>query len=153
MSDSDLLPNKDFRIQVAGMDDRGIELFSLLASTSNIPGVSVGEVPTSYRNRSGFVPGNKLEYPSLSIRFDIDENLESYRAINDWIVHNGHERDVKYHDIIITIVDSTLRPTLSFRYVSAFPTTLDGFEVNNRNSSIEFAQTGATFRYDYYTIE
>ena len=57
--------------------------------TANIPGISLGEavIPTPYKD----IPyvGDKVTYESLNVQFLVDEHLENYIEIHNWMVGLG----------------------------------------------------------------
>ena len=57
--------------------------------TANIPGISLGSgtQPTSLVDVP--IPGDKISYQSLDISFLVDENLNNYKEIHDWLVGLG----------------------------------------------------------------
>ena len=57
--------------------------------TANIPGVSLGEgsMPTPLKDIP--IPGDKLSFGSLDINFLVDENLNNYKEIHDWLLGIG----------------------------------------------------------------
>ena len=57
--------------------------------TANIPGISLGSgvQPTPLVDIP--IPGEKISYQSLDINFLVDENLNNYKEIHDWIIALG----------------------------------------------------------------
>ena len=57
--------------------------------TANIPGISLGGAiqPTPLVDIS--IPGDKISYQSLDISFLVDENLNNYKEIHDWLIGIG----------------------------------------------------------------
>ena len=57
--------------------------------TANIPGISIGSasMPTGLKDIP--IPGEKVTYQDLAISFLIDENLNNYKEIHDWIIALG----------------------------------------------------------------
>ena len=57
--------------------------------TANIPGISLGEavIPTPYKD----IPyvGDKVTYESLNVQFLVDEHLENYIEIHNWMIGLG----------------------------------------------------------------
>ena len=54
--------------------------------TANIPGISIGtaSMPTGLKDIP--IPGEKVSYSDLAISFLVDENLNNYKEIHDWII-------------------------------------------------------------------
>ena len=57
--------------------------------SANIPGISLGSgtQPTSLVDVP--IPGDKITYQDLSITFIVDENLNNYKEIHDWLLGLG----------------------------------------------------------------
>ena len=72
------LPNVEFFVQSA-----------------NIPAITLGEVamPTPLKEIS--IPGDKVTYASLDVSFLVDENLNNYKELHDWITGLGFPQDHK----------------------------------------------------------
>ena len=78
------LPNVEFFIQSA-----------------NIPGITLGEVtmPTPLKDIS--IPGDKITYASLDVSFLVDENLNNYKELHDWITGLGFPEDHKQFNTLL----------------------------------------------------
>ena len=63
-----------------------VEFFTTAA---NIPAISLGElvIPTPYKSIP--ILGDNLTFDNLSISFIVDEELQNYRTIHDWMVGIG----------------------------------------------------------------
>ena len=57
--------------------------------TANIPGIGLGQVDVETSLKSIPMPGDKVTYQDLGISFLVDENLENYKEIHDWIIGLG----------------------------------------------------------------
>ena len=57
--------------------------------TVNLPGISLGQatIPTPLYDYP--VPGDKITYQSLDISFLVDENLNNYKELHDWLLGLG----------------------------------------------------------------
>ena len=57
--------------------------------TANIPGISIGSasMPTGLKDIP--IPGEKVSYQDLAISFLVDENLNNYKEIHDWLLGLG----------------------------------------------------------------
>ena len=63
--------------------------------SANIPGISIGTalMPTGLKDIP--IPGDKVSYQDLAISFLVDENLNNYKEIHDWIIGLGFPQDHK----------------------------------------------------------
>ena len=58
-------------------------------TTANIPGITLGEAQYATPMSDMFVTGDKLTFETLNITFIVDEELQNYRELWDWIVGIG----------------------------------------------------------------
>ena len=72
------LPNVEFFIQSA-----------------NIPAITLGETSIETPLKDIPIPGDKVTYSSLDVSFLVDENLNNYKEIHDWIIGLGFPQDHK----------------------------------------------------------
>jgi len=61
--------------------------------TANIPGIGLGVADIETSLKSIPFPGDKVNYQDLAISFLVDENLENYKEIHDWIIGLGAPQD------------------------------------------------------------
>jgi len=59
----------------------------------NIPGISLGTATVSTPYKDIPLPGEKLEYGNLSIEFLVDEYLENYISLHNWMTGLGFPQD------------------------------------------------------------
>jgi len=57
--------------------------------TANIPGISLGSATQPTPLVDIPIPGDKISFQSLDINFLVDENLNNYKEIHDWLVGIG----------------------------------------------------------------
>ena len=57
--------------------------------SANIPGIGLGQVDVETPLKSIPFPGDKVTYQDLAISFLVDENLNNYKEIHDWIIGLG----------------------------------------------------------------
>ena len=67
-----------------------VEFFT---TSANLPGISLGEliIPTPYTDIP--IVGDKITYENLSISFIVDEFLENYISIHNWLIGIGFPSD------------------------------------------------------------
>ena len=57
--------------------------------TANIPGISLGSATQPTPLVDVPIPGDKISYQSLDISFLVDDNLNNYKEIHDWLIGIG----------------------------------------------------------------
>ncbi len=68
---------------------------------ANIPGISLTELTQPTRLMPIRIPGNDLTFEDLSITFIVDEDLNNYRSVHDWMAALAQvDSDDKYRALI-----------------------------------------------------
>ena len=116
------------------------------------------------------VPGEKLTYGDLTLRFLVDEDLKNYMAIHNWMTGIGFpesagdfkaettkpdtSRDLnqQYSDGSLTIQNSNFRTSAVVRYKDLFPVNLTSLEFDTAVTDIQYFTAEATFKYLVYNI-
>jgi hypothetical protein len=140
----------------------------------SVPGVSMSEVPKFTPFVDLYVPGDKLIYDLLNITFYVDENIETWKEVHDWIRAmtfpenfqeyqnlddlNKYTRAIntnkpQYSDGILTLLTSANNPKIRFKFYELFPVSLSTFIMSSTESPENIITADATFRYSYFDIE
>ena len=74
--------------------------------SANIPGIGLGVADMETPLKSIPFPGDKVTYQDLAISFLVDENLENYKEIHDWIIGLGAPQNhTQFSDLRATSSD------------------------------------------------
>ncbi len=140
----------------------------------SVPGISLSEVPQNTPFVDVYVPGEKAIYDLLNITFIVDEELQSWLEIHDWIramtfpkefeeyksldrlnryTTNIPTTKPQYSDATITLLSSSNTPYYNFKFYDVFPTTLSTFVMSATDSPDTIITADATFRYSYFDVE
>jgi len=114
------------------------------------------------------IPGDHINYSDLSITFKVDEDLQNYLEIHEWIKALGKPHDFDqyraieekkswtgdgiYSDITVSILSSTKSPNYEVTYVDAHPVSLSGIEFNTTDGDVNYIEATAVFKYTLYYI-
>ena len=98
MTDTNIIdrtPNKfdyaspiQFRFKMTKIPN--VEFF---VQTANIPGIGLGTTEMATPLKDISMPGDKVNYQSLDISFLVDEKLNNYKELHDWIIGLGFPQD------------------------------------------------------------
>lgn len=135
-----------FKLAIDSQDFANIEYFCVSAT---LPGITLPEVPVPFKGHQNFVPGDRVDYPNLDVRFIITENMENYSELFNWIRGNATSPAFTKRDIILHIASSHNNIVKQIRYVDAFPVAVGTIEFNSQNTDIEYVTADASFRYSY----
>ena len=129
----------------------------------NLPGISLGEVIQPTPLMPTQVPGNDLTWEPLNVTFLVDENLNNWREMYDWLIGIGFPneydeyKDQKakqiYSDATLTILNSNMVPNYTVMFKDLFPTSLSEVSFDSASGDIEGIKATATFRYLTYSYE
>lgn len=140
-----MLPVNAFKMSFS---DQSVSFINRWAVTMSLPSFNCQEVSASYRNMQGWLPGEKLTYDSVSVRFAIDEQLLVHKTLFDWIKDNTDSAKHRYSDIVLHVLDSNKRIVSNLTLVRCFPTSIGTVEFNVQNTEVEYAYMDVVFRFD-----
>jgi len=66
-----------------------LPLVEFFVQSANIPGINLGSATQTNPLYDIPLPGDKITYASLDLSFLVDENLNNYKEIHDWILGLG----------------------------------------------------------------
>jgi len=147
---------------------------AFLSNTANIPGISLGvAVQPSYLKNID-TPGDKLEFDDFTIRFLVDENLENYMEIQNWMRGLGYPDDLKeiydlqrekndvnmgqtkamniYSDGTLQVLTNSNVANFKVKFRDLFPVSLTTLDFNATETDIQYFTAEATFKYTIYDI-
>ena len=140
------------------------------ANSARIPEISLATTIQPSYLKDIDVPGEKLTYGDLTLRFIVDENMENYIAIYEWLTGLGFPettqqfkdlttnddsiRDLKeqYSDGSLSILNSNYRTTANVKFKDLFPVSLTSLEFDATVSDIQYFTAEAVFKYTVYNI-
>jgi len=135
---------------------------------AKIPGIAIQ--PTMVSNPFVRVPysGEHVDYDPLVISYKVDENLQNYLEIYNWLIGLGKPDSFDEYtalngespllgggiksDLDLIILTSAKNPNYSITYVDAFPISLDGLNFDTTRTDVEYLSTTVTFKYTSYKI-
>jgi hypothetical protein len=142
---------------------------SFFSNSSKLPEISLGTaIQTNYLKNID-IPGDRLTYGDLNLSFLVDENLENYMAIHNWLTGLGFpESTSQYEDLITTdnirdpenafsdgslhILNSNYRDVAIVKFNDLFPVYLSSLEFKSSETDITYFTAEATFKYTVYNI-
>ena len=116
------------------------------------------------------VPGERLTYGDFTLRFLVDENMENYQSIYNWLTGLGFpettkefaeiikdkdgQRDPKeaFCDGTLRILNSNYREVGKVKFNDLFPVSLTSLEFDATSTDVQFFTAEATFKYTLYKL-
>ena len=130
----------------------------------NLPGISLAEIVQPTQLMQAQVPGNDLVFDPLTITFLVDENLNNWRELYDWMIGLGFPNEYNeykaykaskgiYSDATLSILNSNMNVNYIMLFKDLFPTSISEVAFDSASADIEGIKATATFRYLTYSYE
>jgi len=136
----------------------------------NLPGITLGAPEFGNPFNVAPIPGETLTYDTLDVQFLVDENMQNYRSIYNWIVALGFPENYSqyltfvnaadlqrtselaknYSDASLVVLGSNNNPIQTIQFHDAFPISLTSLTFQSTNQDVNYLVGSATFRYGYY---
>ena len=149
-----------------------------LCQSANIPGISMGTAVQPTYLKDIPVPGDKVLYEDLTIRFLVDEQMENYLSIYKWITGLGYPESLgqfkqlkdddfrtkpgvnsdsdpryfEFSDATLQVLSSNYKPSIHVNFVDAFPGSLSTLEFDASIADYNYFTAQATFKYTIFNI-
>ena len=146
-----------FKVVVGRENYKHLQYF---AQSVQHPGLEVQGIEVPYKRTNVSFTGNFIQNSTLTMDILIDENMESYKEMYDWMlrmVNEEHELvsprgaivPSSYADITVSILTSANNPNRFIKYRNAFPTSLGDIQFA-ATSTGEYIVFPVSFKFDYF---
>ena len=143
---------------------------TFFSNTARIPDITLGTAIQSTYLKDIDVPGEKLTYGDLNVRFLVDENLENYMKIHNWLTGLGFpdsaqqfvdkttdEDNIRdnleqFSDGSLHILNSNFKDIAVVKFKDLFPIYLTSLEFDATESDLNYFTADVTFKYTIYDI-
>ena len=143
---------------------------AFFSNTARIPDISLGTAVESTYLKDIDIPGEKLTYGELNIRFLVDEDLKNYMAVHNWLTGLGfpqtaqeykdlttdskgdRDLDLAFSDGSLHILNSNYRNVAVVKFEGMFPTSLSSLEFEATDNDINYFTAEVNFKYTVYNI-
>lgn len=150
------LNNNSFKFSIGK-----VPLVTYFCQKANVPALSFGfvEQPTKFGTRLQ-LSGTQYDFDTLEVSFIVDENLQNYMEIYDWMRSMGiAEDDASYIDpsrhqssAELLILSSAYNPIYSVQFTGVFPINLSSIDFDSSVTETEPVVVTATFQYRTFNI-
>ena len=138
--------------------------FTFLVQSVNLPGLVLQSSSINTPFSAVSIPGNQITFGSLSLTFMVDEDMQAWYELYDWIVQLGNPKGYnkigtltgKPGSVTSITSDATLfvktnsnNPNFQFNFIDVYPTELGEMSFATTDNQ-EFITSTATFNYGYY---
>ena len=143
---------------------------SFFSNSARIPELTLGTATQPSYLKDIDIPGEKLTYGDLVIRFLVDENMNNYMAVHNWLKGVGFPetpqqfkdqttdsdgiRDEKgvFSDGSLHILNSNFQDVAIVKFNDLFPVGLTSLEFDATETDINYFTAEVVMRYTVYNI-
>jgi hypothetical protein len=133
----------------------------------NLPSISLPDIEVGNPLLRVPYAGDHLDYGDLDITFKVDENLQNYMEIHDWIRSLGKSSYSEYDvlksnslvsgkgvksDIVLTVLTSNRVANYEIVFKDAFPSSLGALDFDTISEDVDYMTVTASFKYLQYDI-
>ena len=141
-----------------------------LSNSARIPELSLALATQPTYLKDIDIPGEKLTYGDFTLKFLVDENMENYMAVYNWLTGLGFpETPAQFRDLTtdsaatrdpkeafcdgtLRILNSNLREIAKVKFQYLFPVSLTSLDFDATASDIQYFTAEASFRYTIYSL-
>ena len=139
-------------------------------NTARIPEITLATVTQATYLKDIEIPGEKITYGDLTIQFLVDENMENYKIIYDWITGLGfpetaqqfkdqttdddgqREMMEQFADGTLRILNSNFNEIAKVKFLNLFPVSLTSLDFDATSMDVNYFTASATFKYTVYQL-
>jgi hypothetical protein len=144
-----------------------------LSNTALIPAINLGVAfqPTYLKDIP--IPGDKLTYDDFSLDFIVDEEMENYIIMHNWLKGLGFPESVEQYDDLLRadpqspgisnansgqsdgtliVYNSNFNPVVNVRFQGLFPVSLSTIDFDAKSEDTNYITANVTFKYTNYII-
>ena len=146
---------------------------TFFSNSSRIPEISLGTALQPSYLKDIDVPGDKLQYGDLIITFMVDEDMENYLQLYQWMTSLGYPESLNQYsellnnkievddpndpsnersDATIQVLSSNYNPTVTVKFKDVFPYQLSGVPFNATADEQTYYTAEAAFKYTLYDV-
>ena len=144
-----------------------VDFFS---NSARIPELSLELAQQASYLKNIAVPGERLTFGDFTLRFLVDENMENYLSVYNWLTGLGfpetpqqfinkttdsdgiRDLEEQFCDGGLHILNSNLRDVAIVKFKNLFPVSLTSLSFDATETDINYFTASASFRYTVYNI-
>ena len=139
------LADVQFKFEIAALPNT-----SFFVQTCNLPGIALEAQTIGVPRLQNFARHTGIiTYEALDIGFMIDEYLKNWQEIYEWMIGDVS----KYTSAVLTLVSSSMNPTMEFHFKEIFPTSLSAISFDSTTGDPTYQIATVSFNYTEYIIK
>ena len=148
-----------------------VDFFS---NSASIPSINLGVAIQPSYLKDIPIPGDKLTFDDLTLEFLVDEEMENYLIIHNWMMGLGYPNTVEeYRNWVdsdpydpavfnalsgqtegsLFVYNSSFNPILEVKFGGLFPVSLSTIQFDSKDMQSNYISASVTFKYTIYNIK
>lgn len=143
----------------------------------SIPSITLGQADIQTPFVKLPVPGDHIEFGTLSVTFRIDEEMRNYKEIYDWIIGLGFPENFGqynaiapsrgkfggavtspttgagiYSDASLVVLNSVKAPIIDITFKNLYPVALTDVMFDTKSTDVDYLDATATFAFEVFNL-
>jgi hypothetical protein len=142
--------NTNFKAEISGAPQ-----FNYFVQSVSLPSINMSGVDTPFRNYSGVMTSNRVDYDPLTFTYVLSEDFENYLFLHNWMIEirDNDSLSKQFRDITLHILNNNKLTNLTVVFYNCFPVSLADINLESAVTDTDPLTTTATFRYQYFDIK
>lgn len=134
-----------------------------------MPSLTLGTAQQSTSFSHAMLAGDMLEYGSLTVQFLVDDAMENYKSIHNWMIglgfpeghaqyqtmldessNSGSNVVKSFSDATLIVLGNSNNAIQTIKFVDLFPESLESVTFVSTSQDVQYLVGSATFKYSYY---
>lgn len=145
---------------------------TFFVQSANLPDISLGEASVASPLLDWPEPGDKINFGQFSCTFMVDERMENFKELTNWMLALGYPDDhdrftqfMKSQDNLLTerlktvsdatlgILGANLQPIATYTFIDCFPVSISGIQFDTTVTDATPIKITATFAYSNFELK
>lgn len=138
----------------------------------NLPEITLGQATLANPFSDQPIPGDKLEFGILNVKFLIDEDMQNYTSIQNWLIGLGYPQNYEQYknyirqddrnvtnellqnlsDGVLQILNNSNNPSKTIQFRDMFPISLSTLTFLSTSQDVTYLVGDASFRLGWYEV-
>ena len=147
---------------------------SFFSNAANIPGMNLGVAVQPTYLKDIDTPGDKIIFSDFVLKFLVDEDLENYMEIQNWMRGLGYPESLQeiydfqnsnrnlsqptnsqlnlYSDGTLQVLTNSQNPNFKVKFKDLWPYSLSDLQFDATDTDVKYLTAEVTFKYTIYNI-
>lgn len=150
---------------------------NFFVQSTSIPSIGLGQSDIQTPFNKIPIPGDKIDFGTLNASFRIDEDMNNYQEIFDWMIALGFPESFSEHNAVATargrfgglvsnqmsgqgiysdaslmILNSVKAPIIEFIFKDLYPIQLSEVTFDTKITDVDYVESTVTFAYRSFTL-